>query len=73
MEAPLLNMPDRALSAARMKVGRAAWAAKYYRTYDRETVLRIAEAVARAGHERLRTTLTGRCGKPALALSNTRR
>lgn len=48
--APLLNVPDRALSSARMKVSRAAWAARYYRSFDRESVLRIAEAVARAGH-----------------------
>ncbi|MFV0472940.1 MAG: aldehyde dehydrogenase family protein [Pikeienuella sp.] len=50
--APLLNVPDRALSGARMMVGRAAWAVKYYQYFDREAVLRIAEAVARAAHER---------------------
>ncbi len=33
-----------------MKVVRAAWASKYYRKFDREVVLRIAEAVAKAGH-----------------------
>ncbi|AVO39800.1 aldehyde dehydrogenase family protein [Pukyongiella litopenaei] len=33
-----------------MKVGRAAWAARYYRSFSREAVLKIAEAVARAGH-----------------------
>jgi len=49
---PLLNVPDRDLSSARMKVNRAAWAAKYYQKFDRETVLRIAEAVAKAGHDR---------------------
>lgn len=49
---PLLNVPDRDLSSARMKVNRAAWAAKYYQKFDRATVLRIAEAVAKAGHDR---------------------
>jgi len=50
--APLLNVPDRDLSSARMKVSRAAWAAKHFQTFDRESVLRIAEAVARAGYEK---------------------
>ncbi|WP_370210775.1 aldehyde dehydrogenase family protein [Roseovarius sp.] len=35
-----------------MKVVRAAWAAKYYRKFDRASVLRIADAVAKAGYER---------------------
>jgi hypothetical protein len=35
-----------------MKVVRATWAAKYYRKFDRESVLRIAEAVAKAGYEK---------------------
>lgn len=48
----LLNVPDRDLSSARMKVVRAAWAAKYYCRFDRDAVLRIAEAVAKAGYER---------------------
>lgn len=52
IEAPRLSVPDRALSSARMKVGRAAWAARYYRRFSREKVLAIAEAVARAGHEK---------------------
>lgn len=47
-----LNVPDRDLSSARMKVVRAAWAAKYYRKFDRASVLRIADAVAKAGYER---------------------
>lgn len=51
-EAPRLSVPDRALSAARMKVGRAAWAARYYRNFSRDAVLAIAEAVARAGHDK---------------------
>lgn len=50
--APRLEVPDRALSGARMKVGRAAWAARYYRDFTRDAVLAIAEAVARAGHDR---------------------
>ncbi|QIE46308.1 aldehyde dehydrogenase family protein [Pseudohalocynthiibacter aestuariivivens] len=50
--APLLKVPDRALSSAKMKVGRAAWAARYYQSFSREAVLRIAEAVARAGFEK---------------------
>ena len=49
---PLLNVPDRDLSRARMKVNIAAWASKYYQKFDRATVLRIAEAVAKAGHDR---------------------
>ncbi|MEM9522704.1 MAG: aldehyde dehydrogenase family protein [Pseudomonadota bacterium] len=49
---PLLNVPDRSLSAARMMVGRAAWAARYYRAFTREAVLRIAGAVAKAGHDK---------------------
>ncbi|MGH1480828.1 MAG: aldehyde dehydrogenase family protein [Geminicoccales bacterium] len=49
---PLLAVPDQALSRARMQVSRSAWAARYFQTFDREAVLAIAEAVARAGHER---------------------
>ncbi len=48
----LLKVPDRDLSSARMKVVRAAWAAKYYRKFDRTSVLQIAEAVAKAGYEK---------------------
>ena len=51
-DAPRLSVPDRALSSARMKVGRAAWAARYYRSFSRDAVLTIAEAVARAGYEK---------------------
>ena len=50
--APRLAVPDRALSRARMQVSRAAWAARYFQTFDRRTVLAIAESVAKAGHER---------------------
>ncbi|MDE0970158.1 MAG: aldehyde dehydrogenase family protein [Octadecabacter sp.] len=49
---PRLNVPDRDLSSARMKVNRAAWAAKYYQRFDRNNVLLIAEAVAKAGYDR---------------------
>ena len=47
-----LRVPDRALSSARMKVSRAAWAVTAFREFDRASVLRVAEAVATAGHER---------------------
>jgi len=49
---PLLAVPDQALSRARMQVSRSAWAARYFQSFDRQAVLRIAEAVARAGYER---------------------
>ena len=48
----LLHVPDRNLSSANMKVGRAGWAVRYYSTFTRDAVLGIAEAVARAGHEK---------------------
>src|SRR5690348_7805326 len=35
---------------ARQMLARAHWAAGAFATYDRETVLRIAETVARAAH-----------------------
>lgn len=47
-----LVIPDRDLSSARMKVNRAAWAAKYFQNFDRKAVLAIAEAVAKAGFDR---------------------
>ena len=50
--APLLDVPDRDLSSARMKINRAAWAGKYYQKFDLDAVHRIAEAVAKAGHEK---------------------
>lgn len=52
IDAPRLAVPDRALSSARMKVVRAAWAARYYKSFSREAVIAIAEAVARAGYEK---------------------
>ena len=51
-DAPRLAVPDRALSSARMKVGRAAWAARYYKSFSRDAVLAIAEAMAKAGHDK---------------------
>ncbi|MGB5068425.1 MAG: aldehyde dehydrogenase family protein [Albidovulum sp.] len=48
----LLHVPDRNLSSANMKIGRAGWAVRYYSTFSRDAVLKIAEAVARAGHEK---------------------
>ena len=51
-DTPRLAVPDRALSSARMKVGRAAWAARYYKSFNREAVLAIAEAMAKAGYEK---------------------
>jgi acyl-CoA reductase-like NAD-dependent aldehyde dehydrogenase len=51
-DAPRLAVPDRALSSARMKVGRAAWASRYFRSFPRDKVLAIAEAMARAGYEK---------------------
>lgn len=47
-----LSVPDRDLSTARMKVGRARWAVRYYASFNRAAVMKIAEAVARAGHEK---------------------
>ncbi|MFB9148793.1 aldehyde dehydrogenase family protein [Roseovarius ramblicola] len=52
IDAPRLEVPDRELSRARMKVGRAAWAARYYKEFSRDAVIAIAEAVARAGYEK---------------------
>ena len=45
-DAPRLLVPDRSLSKARMKVGRAAWAARYYKSFSRDAVIAIAEAMA---------------------------
>lgn len=52
VDAPRLSVPDRELSRARMKVGRAAWAARYFKEFSRDAVLAIAEAVAKAGYEK---------------------
>mgnify|MGYP000849073418 FL=1 len=48
-DTPRLAVPDRSLSKARMKVGRAAWAARYYKSFSRDAVMAIAEAMAKAG------------------------
>ncbi len=52
IESPRLEVPNRELSKARMKVGRAAWASRSYRDFGRNSVLKIAEAVAAAGFEK---------------------
>lgn len=49
---PLLKMPDVALEQARMMLDRARWAAARMQKLDRTAVLRICEAVAKAGHAR---------------------
>ena len=49
IESPRLEVPNRELSKARMKVGRAAWASRSYRDFSRNSVLNIAEAIAAAG------------------------
>ena len=46
----LLKTPDAALEQARMMLDKARWAASRLQKLDRATVLRIAEAVANAGH-----------------------
>ena len=52
IEAPRLEVPNRELSKARMKVGRAAWASRSYRDFSRQSVLKIADAIAEAGFAR---------------------
>lgn len=46
----LLKMPDAVLEQSRMMLDKARWATLRMQKLDRATVLRIAEAVARAGH-----------------------
>ncbi len=46
----LLKTPDAALEQARMLLDKARWAASRLQKSDRAAVLRIAEAVANAGH-----------------------
>lgn len=48
--APRLKMPDAALEQSRMMLDKARWAAARMQKLDRATVLRIADAVAKAGH-----------------------
>ncbi len=45
-----LVVPDPHIATAHMKVSRAHWAVRQFGKADRETVLRVAEAMARAGH-----------------------
>lgn len=49
-DAPRLVVPDANLSSAHMKVSRAHWAVRQFGQANRETVLKVAEAVARAAH-----------------------
>jgi acetaldehyde dehydrogenase / alcohol dehydrogenase len=46
----LLKIPDAALEQARMKLDKARWAASRMQKLDRASLLRIADAVAKAGH-----------------------
>lgn len=48
--APRLKMPDAALEQSRMMLDKARWAAARMQKLDRATTLRIADAVAKAGH-----------------------
>lgn len=45
-----LVVPDPHIATAHMKVSRAHWAVRQFGNVSRETVLKVAEAVARAGH-----------------------
>lgn len=45
-----LVVPDPAIATAHMKISRAHWAVRQFGKANRETVLKVAEAVARAGH-----------------------
>ncbi len=45
-----LVVPDPHIATAHMKVSRAHWAVRQFGKANRETVLKVAEAVARAGH-----------------------
>lgn len=45
-----LNVPDPHVASAHMKLSRAQWAVRQFGKASRETVLKVAEAVARAGH-----------------------
>ncbi len=52
--APLMKVPDAALETARMKLDRARWAASKLARMNRETIMKIVDAVAAAGHARAR-------------------
>ena len=58
IDSPRLEVPNRELSKARMKVGRAAWASRSYRDFSRKSVLKIAEAIAKAGFEKAKKFAT---------------
>ncbi|MCZ4351665.1 aldehyde dehydrogenase family protein [Roseovarius aestuarii] len=45
-----LVVPDPATATAHMKISRAQWAVRQFGKSSRETVMTVAEAVARAGH-----------------------
>jgi acyl-CoA reductase-like NAD-dependent aldehyde dehydrogenase len=45
-----LNVPDADAARAQMKLSRAHWAARQFGKTNRQTVLKVAEAVARAAH-----------------------
>ncbi|MFX0544176.1 aldehyde dehydrogenase family protein [Roseovarius sp. S1116L3] len=45
-----LNVPDPHIATAHMKVSRGHWAVRQFGRASRETVLKVAEAVARAAH-----------------------
>lgn len=49
---PLLKTPDAALEQARMMLDRARWAATRMQKLDRAAVMRVCDAVAKAGHAR---------------------
>lgn len=50
LSAPLLKIPDAVLEQSRMMLDKARWAATRMQKLDRAATLRIAEAVAKAGH-----------------------
>lgn len=49
---PRLAVPDVHIASAHMKLSRAHWAVMKFGKADRQTVLRVAEAVARTAHEK---------------------
>ena len=53
-DAPRMQVPDAALETARLKLDAARWAAAKLARMDRAAILKIAEAVADAGHAKAR-------------------
>ena len=51
---PRMQVPDAALETARLKLDAARWAAAKLARLDRAATLKIAEAVAAAGHAKAR-------------------